>query len=40
MSESQMTAFLNGIQHEVAQTVAKLPEHGAFVKTLVQHAKL
>jgi tryptophan halogenase len=40
MSESQMKAFLKGIQHEVAQTVAKLPEHGAFVKTLVQHAKL
>ena len=40
MSESQMSAFLKGIQHEVAQTVAKLPEHGAFVKTLVQHAKV
>ncbi|MEC8526667.1 MAG: tryptophan halogenase family protein [Pseudomonadota bacterium] len=40
MSSEQMTAFLKGIQHEVAQTVAKLPQHGAFVNTLVQHAKV
>jgi tryptophan halogenase len=40
MSSEQMTAFLKGIQHEVAQTVAKLPQHGAFVSTLIQHAKV
>ena len=40
MSSEQMTAFLTGIQHEVAQTVAKLPQHGAFVNTLIQHAKV
>ncbi|MED5355244.1 MAG: tryptophan halogenase family protein [Pseudomonadota bacterium] len=40
MSSEQMTAFLKGIQHEVAQTVAKLPQHGAFVNTLIQHAKV
>ncbi|MEC8745953.1 MAG: tryptophan halogenase family protein [Pseudomonadota bacterium] len=40
MSSEQMTAFLRGIQHEVAQTVAKLPQHGAFVNTLIQHAKV
>jgi tryptophan halogenase len=40
MSSEQMTAFLKGIQHQVAQTVAKLPQHGAFVKTLIQHAKV
>ena len=40
MSSEQMTAFLKGIQHEVAQTVAKLPQHGAFVNTFIQHAKV
>ena len=40
MSLEQMTAFLKGIQHEVAQTVARLPQHGAFVNTLIQHAKV
>ena len=40
MSSEQMTAFLKGIQHEVAQTVAKLPQHGAFVNTLIEHAKV
>ncbi|MEC7959970.1 MAG: tryptophan halogenase family protein [Pseudomonadota bacterium] len=40
MSSEQMKAFLKGIQHEVAQTVAKLPQHGAFVNTLIQHAKV
>ena len=40
MSEAQMRAFLKGIQQEVTHTVEKLPEHGAFVKTLVQHAKI
>ena len=40
MSSEQMTAFLKGIQHEVAQTVATLPQHGAFVNTLIQHAKV
>jgi len=39
MSPEQMNAFLKGIQHEVAQTVAKLPQHGAFVRTLITHAK-
>ena len=40
MSSEQMTAFLKGIKHEVSQTVAKLPQHGAFVNTLIQHAKV
>ncbi len=40
MSAEQMAAFLKSIQQEVSQTVAKLPKHGAFVNTLVQHAKI
>ncbi|NCG06016.1 MAG: tryptophan halogenase [Gammaproteobacteria bacterium] len=39
MSSEQLTAFLKGIQLSVAQTVARLPKHGAFVETLVNHNK-
>jgi tryptophan halogenase len=40
LSADQMTAFMKGIQHDVAKTVGNLPPHGAFVKTLLQHAKV
>ena len=40
LSPEQMTAFMKGIQHDVAKTVGSLPPHGAFVQTLLQHAKV
>ena len=39
LSNQQMEAFLTGIQRKVADTVDKLPAHGAFVETLIKHAK-
>ena len=40
MSSQQLQDFLADIKGGVASTVAKLPQHGAFVKALIGHAKL
>jgi tryptophan halogenase len=40
MTDSQMKEFLSSIHTSVSATVSKLPKHGDFVKTLIQHAKV
>jgi len=39
MTDTQIKEFLASIQTDVSATVSKLPKHGVFVQTLVQHAK-
>ena len=39
MTDTQMQEFLSSIQKDVSATVSKLPKHGAFIQTLIQHAR-